>query len=253
MSDKPRLTWLYILITVAVVIIIVVVGCNLLRTPPAVAPVATQTPLYTATPTQEPTPHHSSVVLPDGSKILLGQDAKIEVISQPGIPINSRDISVVLLQGEIMVIPNLPEESWFLVQKPGGYTARIQGCAMIVDFDDALNTMYVGCIAGNCGISPDQVLYHTITADMVWSYQGGFPFDPVPIDYGVLYNKFGDDIPGCVAAEQNMPTPQVGSGTPTPEATATVQYTGTPTPDLAATATEACVNFHKQFPATPCP
>jgi hypothetical protein len=43
----------------------------------------------------------------------------------------------------------------------------------------------------------------------------------------------------------------VEENTPTPRPTLTP--TATATPDLPATATAACLDFHSQYPVTPCP
>lgn len=248
MINKPRPIWLIAIIIASISLLLTVVGCGMLYTTDTSLP-PTQTVPFVPTPTELPIIPHSSITLPDGSKVLLMPDARVQVVSQPGIPPESQEISVMLLKGSIMVVSNLASEKWLMVQKPNGYTARMQGCAMVVDFDDALNTMHLTCIGARCQVSPDFTSYRSLTNDLSWSYQGGFPFDPAAIDYEKLYLNFSDEIPACVAAEQNKPTPEGGLSTATPEPT----YTPTPTIDIAATATQACSVFHQQFPATPCP
>lgn len=246
MIKRPLPVSMIFFILIICLSIISVVGCDLLYTTDTALP-PTQTPFTAPSQTPVPVIPHSLITLPDGSKIILLPNAKVQILTQPGIPAESEEIAIMLLQGEIMVVPNLAAGQWFTVQKPNGYSARVQGCAMTVNFNDQQNTLYVTCIAGKCEVSPDFTNYRSLTNDLSWSYQGAFPFDPVAIDFEKLFADYNEDIPACVAAEQNQPTPQGTVGTATAESTATA------TPNLAATATEACSIFHKQFPATPCP
>lgn len=246
MIKRPRPVSMILFILIACLMIFSVMSCDMLYTTDTSLPV-TQTPFVSPSQTPVPVISHSLITLPDGSKIIMLPDAKVQILTQPGVPPESEEITLMLLQGEIMVVPNLVADKWFTVQKPNGYSARLQGCAMTVNFSDQQNTLYVTCIAGKCEVSPDFTNYRSLTNDLSWSYQGAFPFDPVAIDFEKLFTDYSEDIPACAAAEQNQPTPQGTVGTATPEPTGTI------TPDLAATATEACSIFHKQFPATPCP
>ncbi len=219
----------------------VITGCSR----PTPMPYVTPPPVYTLTPvpvsSPDLIPQNSVVRLPDWSIIILKPNTKIEILEQPGIPSESMNITVRLLQGEIMAIPNLGGENWFMVQNPQGRTARIQGCAMVVKNDDTSDTFEMLCIGGRCefGVSPEEL--HFATMGYSWTLMGGVIQDPASIDYNKLHNEYNGDLPACVSDAESQPLPQIVTETPTP------------TLDFPATATAACSTFQQLFPSTPCP
>ena len=197
---------------------------------------------FTPSPTPEPVIPNSAITLPDGSQIVLRPKTRIEILQQPGFPAESVEIIVKILQGEIMVVPNPGDSFWFNVQNSSGITARILGCAMVVDVDEQNNSFGIKCIDSNCTVTlpPDNLF--SLTSNFAWVIQDGSILDnPEVIDFTTLSKDYAEDMPVCVANAMTLPIPQTGG------------QASTPTPDLAATATSACADFQQQFPSTPCP
>ncbi|MCD4679779.1 MAG: FecR domain-containing protein [Bacteroidales bacterium] len=211
-------------------------------TPPA--PSLTIVPSLTI----EPTIPNSAIILPDGSQIILKPETRIEILQQPGIPLESVEITVKILKGEIMVVPNIEENAWFNVQNSSDITAQVQGCAMVVNVDDQSDSFGIKCIDSNCNVALTSENLVSLTSNFAWIIQDGLILDnPEVIDFTTLSKDYAEDMPVCVANAISLPIPQTSGQAST--------FTPTPTrtPDLAATATSACADFQEQFPATPCP
>jgi hypothetical protein len=197
------------------------------------------------------------ITLPDGSKIILRPGAKIEVLSQPGIPATSTSIVVKLIQGEIMALPNLDSKVLFSVQSSDGYGAQIQGCAMTVNIDTKSDSFEMKCIGGTCEIGANSANMVAAGANKVWKLISGILADPLAVDFKQLVLDYPDGLPACVA-ESELVIPQTGGSAPT--TTPTLMATKSPTVvipktggnSLSLTATAACETFHQQFPSTPC-
>lgn len=213
--------------------------------PPTQAATFTTAPTATVTEVQTPTPTpvipNDVVTLPDGSRIILRPGARIEILKQPGIPAQSQEIVIQLLEGEIMAVSALKGSNWLTIQDPAGISARFQGCAAVFNVDETLGSFELKCLADKCEIgldtknySPAAILYSSIL-------QKGELLDPTKFDIVKLAADYAEDYPEC--AKQVVPTA-------TPTAT---KAPPTATPNKAGTATKACEAFHQQFPATPCP
>jgi hypothetical protein len=223
-------------------------GCK----PPAIAtqaepaptqPVETDTPVPTAV-EETVEPLHSVVVLPDGSKVILKPDAVISIISQPGLPGNNGEVLVLVERGEILVVPNRDGNNWFTALSPNGEMARVQGCSMLVQYDQTVDSYEMMCIGGNCeAVSRGNGREFLVASGKSHLFQAGNAMDQTDIDLEWLLNDYGEFLPECGIAMIN--------GIPVTGATATP--TLVPTVDLDATATAACSSFQQEFPATPCP
>ncbi len=203
------------------------------------APSATATEVPTATPT--PVIPNDVVTLPDGSKIILRPGARIEILKQPGIPPQSQEIIIQLLEGEIMAVSALKGTNWLTIQNPKGESARFQGCAVVVGVDKTLDSFELKCLASKCEIGSDDQNFIPAAALFSSIFQKGKLLDPAKFDVVKLAADYDVDYPAC--AKDVIPTA-------TPTAT---KAPPTATPNKAATATAACEAFHQQFPATPCP
>jgi hypothetical protein len=230
-------------------VIILAAGCRGAETEIPLPPTQEEPTTATATlaPTPEPALPNSVITLPDGSMIILSPDAQIEVLQQPGLPARSEEITVMLLQGKIMAVPDFETGPEFTVQTTAGYTAQTNGCAMVVSFEEPF-TFELQCIGGDCqiGESPDSL--DSVSSNHIWEYQVNTLTDKGPIEKEMLQTDYGDNLPACVISGETRPT-----ATATVTITPTPTRTLTPTPDLGATATAACETFHEEFPATPCP
>lgn len=221
----------------------------------ACKPAATWTPLATITPlpttTDTPVPptvtlipevHNSIFTLQDGSKVILKPDARVKILTQPGNPAGSLEVTLQIDHGEVMVIPNPDSGNWFTVLSSKLYVARSQGCAMVVNFDEMADAFEMKCIGGTCEAGSDLDHITQVPGNKAWLFQRGNYLKLNDIDYVQLAKDYSDFIPVCVAdAQQEPPIPVTGGETPSPEV------------DFAATATAACSAFHSKFPATPCP
>jgi hypothetical protein len=244
MTLKQKAVKVLSLVAIAIFLFILAIGCT---TKPTETPITVPlTGLTELTATPLPTPEaiipNTIITLPDGSQIILKPDTRIEILQQPGIPLESKEIVVKLLQGEIMVVPNLADGAWFSVQNPKGYTTRTQGCAMLVSLDDSANTFELQCIGGKCeiGLTPGSLI--GATAGLTWTYLSDILMEPVAIDFAKIHTDFDPNLPACFSIAESQPIIPESGG-----------EAGTPEPDIAATATAACSVFQQQFPSTPCP
>lgn len=237
---------------VASIMLFLLISCNTPQatTPPPTLPTskpptatATEVPTATTIPTATPVPviPNTGLTLMDGSIVILKPGARIEVLKQPGLPVQSQEVVVKLIKGEILVISGPTSKTWITVQNPVGTAARLQGCAMIVSYDTILDSFEMKCLGNKCEISADPETFLPVSLLFSQSYKKGKLLDPTKIDSGQLAIDYKDDFPACVIAA--LPTA-------TPTAT---KIPATKTPDAAATATAACTDFHQKFPATPCP
>lgn len=259
MTRKLDLIKILSFIVIALLVLIIIVMGIMLK-PTETAQQTSQTdkiPVASVTlaPTTIPTQSNTIITLLDGSKMILTSNSKVKVLRQPGIDDDSQEVGVSLLDGEIMVIPNPLTETWFRVESPTGYNARVQGCAMVVSFDPSRDNFGIQCIAGYCEIGTDAKYLMEAESNNAWTYQNGILGEPVTVNFVILQNHFNLDLPDCVTNAENLPIPQTGAKSPTPTSTATATATKTlmPTIDDEATATAACYNFHEEFPLTPCP
>jgi hypothetical protein len=236
---------LFVIFAVILVFAMVVSACTAKSTwtpppttPPLPVPLA-DTPVPPSIPVTGP--QNSVFTLSDGSKIILKPDADVKVMTLPGIPAASTEVMLQINHGEIMVIPNPDSKNWFTVLSSKLNVARIQGCAMVVNFDEMSGDYGMKCIGGKCeaGVKMDTVFQ--VPTNMELLFQGGIYQDPTDVDFAKLTEEYGDVIPACVAEAEIQPIPVTGGETPTVA------------PDFGATATSVCSDFHKKFPATPCP
>jgi hypothetical protein len=206
--------------------------------PPLPVPLA-DTPVPPSIPVTGP--QNSVMTLSDGSKIILKPDTDVKIMTLPGIPAGSTEVMLQINHGEIMVVPNPDNKNWFTVLSSKLNVARIQGCAMVVNFDEMSGDYGMKCIGGNCeaGVKIDNVFQ--VPANMELLFQGGIYQDPASLDFAKLTEEYGDALPVCAADAQIQSIPVTGGETPTVA------------PDFGATATSACSDFHRKFPATPCP
>ena len=201
----------------------------------------------------------SDVYLPDGSKVVVKQISEIAFSRLAGFNPAVIDDVISLRSGEVLVKSRLSQGVWFTVYSPHGYIARVTGSIMVVSFDPVTNDFFVDCILGYCQIGPDESRLGSLNpGERGWLDPAGNVYGPVAVDFEALRAVYGDDnlteepIPTATVTETPTETPtEMVTGTPslTPGAT----LTPTLTPDLKATATAACKQFHRQYPATPCP
>lgn len=198
------------------------------------------------------------IMLPDGSKIILKPGAKIEILSQPGIPASSTSIVVNLMQGEILALPNLESKVMFSVQSSDGYGAQIQGCGMTVKIDTKSDLFEMQCIGGSCEIGANSANMVEAGVNKVWKLIAGILAEPVAVDFKQLALDYPEGLPACVA-DSELLIPETGGSAPTATSTP-VAVTKTPTViipqtggnSLSLTATAACAQWLQQFPSTPC-
>ena len=243
------------LILMLCISILLISGCD--QTPPATAEENTM-----ATPT--PPGKNSVISFPDGSKLVVRPQTSFDLIAVAGIPPGQTETGIRLNYGEIMVVPNHNSGYWFTVINPGGYMARLNGCAMtvsnnvILTNDGASGSFEIKCIAGICEFGPDANHLFPISVLEYGSSQVALGDTEVKFDLGILEAIYGADFPNCLdyvpptteelASQLDQQTdPQ---STPTPSAT---QPLIQPTGDFAATATASCLEFIENFPGTPCP
>lgn len=253
---------MYLSILLVILILFAATGCQSSAATTAVpVPVTGRQVELTSTPKPMDPPAtiipNTLITLPDGSKMILKPGAKIEVLSQPGIPANSTMIVVKLIQGEIMALPNLENKVLFSVQSFDGFGAQIQGCAMTVNVNTISDSFEMKCIGGTCEIGANSANMVAVEANKVWKLFSGILVDPVPVDFKQLALDYPDGLPACVS-ESALVIPQTGGSAPT--TTPTLMATKSPTVvipktggnSLSLTATAACEAFHQQFPSTPC-
>jgi hypothetical protein len=222
----------------------------------------------TVTPTPTPAEKSSVMVFPDGSKIVLRPEANVEVIMLAGINPEISEIRVRLIQGEILVVPKLAPGNWFTVINPGGYIARIDGCAMVVSNSVVMGgnavsgSFEVKCIAGRCEFGPDANHLFAVANNENGVSQVSFDGSSAGFDLEQLKAIYGLDFPDCTQyvpitggeAPTPQPTQQVAlQATPQPTTGSTSQPGLQPSVDFAATATQNCLDFQANFPSTPCP
>jgi hypothetical protein len=248
MTNKPEVIKKLSFVLV-VFLMLFVLGCTGIETEIPLPPTQEEPPNSTAThsPTPEQASQNSAITLPDGSLIILSPDSQIEVVQQLGLSTGVQEIILTLVQGKILVAPDSKAGTIFTVQATAGYTARTSGCAMVVDFRKPF-TFELTCIGGDCEMGESPYELNRISPNHIWEYQVSTLTDNGPIDLGALQKDYGGNLPECVINPQARPTSTV-TATTTPTPTRTL----TPTLDLAATATEACLQFQEEFPATPCP
>jgi hypothetical protein len=262
MITKVRFGKMYLSIFLVILILIAATGCQSSAATTAVpVPVTGKQIEPTSTPKPMDPPAtiipNTLITLPDGSKIILKPGAKIEILSQPGIPATSTSIVVNLIQGEIMALPNLESKVLFSVQSSDGYGAQIQGCAMTVNVNTISDSFEMKCIGGTCEIGANSANLVPAGLNQVWKLVSGILADPVAVDFKQLALDYPDGLPACVS-ESALVIPQTGGSAPT--TTPTLMATKSPTVvipktggnSLSLTATAACEAFHQQFPSTPC-
>ncbi len=212
-----------------------------------VEPTSTPMPVVMADPVIPP---NTIITLPDGSQIILKPGARVEILSQPGIPVDSLSIVVKLLEGEIMALPNLEDEGTFTVLNSKGYEAQIQGCAMVVNNDAAADAFMMQCIGGFCKMGLDSASLSDAAANQVWKFISGKLADPMPVDFDQLLLDYPEGLPDCVA-EAEFAIPVTGGGME-PTTTPTVIIPRTGGNSVSLTATAACAAQLLINPATPC-
>ena len=185
----------------------------------------------------------SIIHLPDDSRVLLMGDTDVEVPQW-----NGTEVRGVMNWGELLVISHLPAGTWFIFENSLGYIARvtsdpsIPGAIMRLVYDRSTGIFTLDCIKGICDIGPDDQRMTTVLfGNQAWLDLGGNIQGPQAFDLNPITKVYGAYIENGSQA----PTSDISSfpGVETP----------TSTPDFAATATESCIQFQSQFPATPCP
>jgi hypothetical protein len=237
MSKKVDFIKLLSLIINAILLIVLVVMT--LNRPPAAAPLpipvtGNEVVADTPVPVKETNPANSFVTLLDTTKLELRPGTKIEVVSEAS---DSKETIVNLLEGEMLVMANPDSLGWLTIQTPKGYTARIQGCTMVVSYSPSSDNFGMDCISGVCELGPSEDKYLAADTGLFIEYQAGKLMFPQPIDEAKLAENFSSDYKQCVLPE---PIPVTGGE-------ATLE------PDFGATATASCKDFQSKFPATPCP
>jgi hypothetical protein len=184
---------------------------------------------------------NSILSLPDGSKIIFQPKTKVEVISFPNVNSTDVDITIKLIQGDILVIPNPESDKWFSVQNSDGNIAQVNGCGMSVSADQSTKDFGMNCIGGNCMLGMDSKNLFAVNINEAWAIQQGALHGPTPINQSHLEELYAGQLPTCpltipVTGEEITPTlPQTLIG------------------DIGATATASCKDFKSRFPGTPCP
>jgi ferric-dicitrate binding protein FerR (iron transport regulator) len=227
------------LLTIVIISLFVLAGCSQEKT---------QTPMPIPV-TGSKGAENTIITLPDGSiaELIPGTAAGVIVAPATG------ETSLTLENGSVLLISNLGIDTWFSVQTPKGYSARIKGCSMAVTYSASDDTLEVECTNGNCELNPDRTHSYAIQTGNSLVYKGGVLQEMQKVDEAALSTKFVSNFKECVVVPVTG-----GNGTPTPTLApaatrpiATVQPTAVK--DFAATATAACKAFKAQFPATPCP
>jgi len=258
MTYLSRFTKTLFVLFCAALLLLLAAGCKpkAEETPLPIPETGQSEPEEEVQPPADPSADNTMIVLPDGTKIILRPQTLIEILEQPGLPEDAKEIVILIEEGEFMVLPNLEEGQWLTVQSPAGHIDRVQGCAMVVHFDGML-TYEMKCIGGICEFGPSQEDLVDAYANFTWRYQTGELLDPEAIDFEALLERYGEELPECVVDAESLPIPQTGGEeeTPTPSLEPTASGTPEPsvTPDLDATATESCRLFEQEFPSTPCP
>ena len=171
----------------------------------------------------------SFVRLPDGSEIYLAADTEIEILSLADSTTDSSGSEILLRQGQIVIISQLPPGTRFTVVSPGGHLARLDGLLMHVGLEKDTGKFVVICIDGNCELGPDpQTLFQLAGENEAWFDENGDIQGPLEIDLNELRVGCGEDF----ISAKSLPTP---------------------TPDFDATATVFCGEFEEDNPGTPCP
>lgn len=182
----------------------------------------------------------STLTLPDGSRVLLQEDADVEIMALVTGNSDVNENKLLLNQGLILVFSEQPDGTWFTVENKIGGLGRVTGSIMLFWFDVDTGEFIVVCISGICqvGSDPDNLIdlesgsYVRISSDGELLEMGNYE----DLDFFELF----EDV--IIPTEEPAPTE---TGTPIPEESET--------PDQGATATAACTEFHSEFPLTPCP
>jgi hypothetical protein len=237
MSKKQDLIKILSLVVNGILLIILVVMT--LNRPPAAVPLpipvtGNEVMADTPVPAEAAKPGNTFVTLLDSTKLELLPGTKIEVVSETG---DSGETIIRLLEGEMLVMANPDSLGWLTVLTPKGYTARIQGCTMVVSYSPAADDFGMDCISGTCELGASVDKYLAADTGLFLQYLAGKLSFPQPIDEAALADKFSSEYQQCVLAE---PIPVTGGES-------------TPVVDFGATATAVCNDFHSRFPATPCP
>jgi hypothetical protein len=237
--------------------ILLIGGCNTTEPPSEQAG---------TTETLAPPGKNSVVTFPDGSKIIVRPETSLDVILLAGTTPGNSETRIRLNYGEIMVAPNYETRNWFTVINPGGYIARINGCAMtvsnnvILTNDGATGSFEIKCISGLCEFGPDE--NHLFPISILENATNVVSLENTAekFDLGLLEAIYGADFPNCagyvpptteeLASQLNQQAEAEPQSTPMPSATQPILQ---PTGNFAATATASCLEFMDNFPGTPCP
>jgi hypothetical protein len=229
----------------------ILAGCTAPATPePVIVPVTGNQPPTAIPPTPLPviapveSESNSIMVLPDGSKIVIRPKTQVEVISFPNEKSPEVEITLKLVQGDILVLPNPDSGNWFSVQNTEGNMARVVGCGMTVSVDRVSKDFGMKCIGGNCELGLDANNMFPVNVNEAWTIQKGALGGPTPMDMAQLDKLYDGQLPSSCPA--SIPIPVTGG-----EITPTLPPT--PKADIGATATAACKDFKSKFPRTPCP
>lgn len=240
MIRKVRFLKIFIAFTIAIAMI--VSGCSFSQntTPSSTSETETSNIVkVTATPTPERAQNTkygplcrvslSFIRFPDGSELYLAPETEIEILSIEDLSTGILGYEVLLSRGQLVFLPQPPQEVQFTVISPEGYIAQLTGSIMFVGIEKDLGRFTAICVDGVCSLGSDlQSLIPLAAESEGWLDENGNFQGPFEIDINALREGCGEDYISVVIPP-------------------------TATPDIGATATAFCGDFEEENPGTPCP
>lgn len=171
----------------------------------------------------------SYILLPDGSEIYMAAETEIEISFLSDLATGTLGHEILLRQGQLVIVSQLPLKTWFTVVNPSGQKARLSGSIMYVGYDIEIGKFDAICVDGECEFESDtQAIFQLSSESEGWLDENGNFQGPFEIDINALREGCGEDYISVVIPP-------------------------TPTPDIGATATAFCGDFEEENPGTPCP